>query len=202
MIQTKSFIYICLLFMFFGNTSYAQPRPSKVYMHYREPALVINEIPKNYRVPYEELDVFLFETDSLFSSVRKIKVNNKVYPIHEYFLLEPIVRIELLDDTKCFYLLDYNKKVVAACYPEESSYEIQWFSNGLNSAIKQWEEVSVNINYDFDESMENTFISYEKIVLERRIDKDKNPEDFELSINYIDKDGDGIIERKKYKTNK
>lgn len=200
MIQLKSFIYICLLFMFFGNTACSQPRPTKVYMHYYKPALVINEIPKDDRVPYEELDVFLFETDRLFSSVRKIKVNNKVYPIHKYFLLEPIVRIELLDDTKCFYLLDYHKKVVAACYPNESSYEVHWFTDGENSAIKQKETITVHINYDYNESMENMYISYDEIVLERHFDKDKNPDDFELY--YIDEDSDGIIEKKKYKTNK
>ncbi len=50
--------------------------------------------------------------------------------------------------------------------------------------------------------MENIYISYKEIVLERRIDRTGSPEDFELNISYIDEDSDGIIERKIYKSNK
>ena len=60
--------------------------------------------------------------------------------------------------------------------------------------------MTVNINYDFDESMENMYISYDDIVLERLIDKDGNTEDFKLSISYIDEDSDGFIERRISKT--
>lgn len=202
MISTKSFIYLGLLFMLFGNISYSQAKQNKVYIPYREAALVIDEIPKDDRVPYEEVDIFLFEVDRLFEDVHYIKVNNVTYFIPENYLSEDMIHIELLDHTKCLYLLDYDKKVKGACYPNEYGYDLQWFTNGLNSAIKQSETMTVNINYYFDESMENMYISYDDIVLERLIDKDGNPEDFELSISYLDEDSDGIIESKISKTNK
>lgn len=201
MIQTKSFIYIGLLSILIGNTTYSQTAKIKVDLPYLAPCLIINEVPQDYRVPYEKIDLLLFENDSLFSDVSFIEVNNKNFPIPDNCLSKPLFRIELLDHADCVYLLNANKKVLAACYPNESNYEIQWFTDGKNSMLKQWEMVTININYDFDESMENIYISYEEVILERRIDRNGNPEDFELRISYLDKNGDGIIERKISKQN-
>jgi hypothetical protein len=195
----KNYFFIFLLF---STLTSAQNKKKAIHFPYLETCLIINEIPKDDRVPYEEVDIFLFEVDKLFEGVRYIKVNKVTYFIPENYLSEDMIRIELLDHTKCLYLLDYDKKVKGACYPNEYGYDLQWFTNGLNSAIKQSETMTVNIDYYFDESMENMYIGYDDIVLERLIDKDGNPDDFELSISYLDEDSDGFIERKISKTNK
>ncbi len=152
MIQTKSFIYICLLFLL-GSTAYSQSKLKKVYMPYREAAVVIDEIPKDDRVSYEEVDILLFETDRLFQGIRYVKVNNVCYYIPEHFLCRDMIRFELLDHAKCLYLLDYGKKVKAVCYPNETNFEVQWFTDGINSALLQWEMNTININRDYDETM-------------------------------------------------
>ena len=62
--------------------------------------------------------------------------------------------------------------------------------------IKQWEMVTINLEYIEDEEQGVIYSSYAKTVLIRRIDRSGLPEDFELRINYWDKDLDGVIEEK------
>jgi len=186
-----------LALLFLSTTlSLAQIHKQKVRFPYYEACLNIDEIHLDPRVPYDITDILMFENDSLFQKVRWLEVNTDTFALPQACLTKPLVRIELLDHSECIYLLDVNKKTLAACYPDETHFEVQWLVNGKNSRLKQWEMVSINLEYIEDEEQGVIYSSYAKTVLIRRIDRSGLPEDFELRINYWDKDLDGVIEEK------
>ena len=185
-----------LTLLFLSTTiTLAQTNKRKVRFPYLEACLTINEIPCDARVPYDLTDILLFENDSLFQKVRWLEINTDTFALPQDCLTQPLLRIELLDDARCIYFLDANKKVLAACYPDETHFEMQWFTNGKNSMLKQWEMVTINLEYIEDPEQELIYLSYDETVLVRRIDRSGFPEDFELTITYEDKDSDGHIEK-------
>ncbi len=188
-----NYIVVPFIYILFTITLNGQTKKHKVYFPYTDTCLTVKENKLDANTSSSEINILIFENDSLFATVNYIETNIDTISILQECQKKPFIQILLLGNIECVYFLDANKKALAACYPDGTNYEMQWFYDGKDSMLKQWEMVTINAN--FNESLSSSDIEYNKEVLVRRIDRNGNPEDFELTIIYFDKNRDGIIEK-------
>jgi hypothetical protein len=188
-------VVTCLFLLLGSNqTISSQKHKRNVDMPYIEPHHIIGDKSAE-REPY----ILLFENDSLFQKVRSLGFENRFVSFSDDNKDNTIIRIDLYDFVKHFYLHNKEGKIVGSVFPNETGYELQWFTKGKNSMLKQWEMVDIHIKLldSFDENGE--FLRFyeviEEKVMTRRIDRIGAPEDFELTITYLDKDTDGVIDK-------
>ena len=159
-----------------------------------EACLSIDLVPNDPRIPFAIPDILMFENDTLFSNVRWLEIGSNLFAIPLDCLTHPLLQFELMDGAKCVYLLDTNKCALAACYPNESSFKIQWFANGKNSQVIQHEKVIVGIEYLQDMQQEHLMVTYDNPIMVRHIGRTGKPDEFELQITYSDENGVGESE--------
>lgn len=164
----------------------ANKATSRVKLHYMHTNVTIKLNPSNNSLQ----NVLLLENDSLFREVHYVKCNNRLFELAKN--KTSFIRIDLYHSVSSFNLENKDHSVLATIYPAINGYEIQWFKNGFNSGLKQWEMVTINANINSDTG--KTY--FEKEIMNRAIDRDNIPEDFELEIKYRDKNLDGFIDTK------
>lgn len=190
-------ITLVLLAITFLST-YSQTTKQKVQYSYQNYCAEIDIFEER---DYEMATIHLFENDSLFQKVRKIKINDQYFPLATECSNEKISPLVIYGEVSEFSLTDSNNTVLANCFTDGNNYELQWLSPLPNdNSIIQWEMVQVNMytNYNIEDDVPNYGFSAnedESSLFTRSIDKTCNPEDFELTIEYFDKNNDGIIDK-------